>query len=147
MWLAGTRLGFLGELARDGLKKFSLRQPATIAELDLDALGAAAELVPQHANQSPYPAIARDLNVIVDEQLTWAALAGTIRGSAGDYLESLEYRETYRDPQRDGGGKKRLLFSITLRSGERTLTGEEADTIRQRVESACENQHGAVLVR
>lgn len=140
-------LGFLGEVSRDGLRRFGLRQPATVAELNLGVLAEGAELVPQHADQSPYPAIARDLNLIVDEGLTWAELSRTIRESAGENLESLDYRETYRDPQRDGAGRKRLLFSITLRSGERTLTSEEADEIRQLVEKACEKAHAAVLVK
>ncbi len=145
--LDGRRLGFLGEVAREGLKEFSLRQPTTIAELDLDELVRRAELIPQYREQSPYPAMVRDLNLIVPERLTWAELADTIRSHAGPFLESLTYRETYRDPKRDGPGKKRLLFSITLRSGERTLTGEEADAIRVDVEKACEQRHSAVLVR
>ena len=62
-------------------------------------------------------------------------------------LEAVEFRETYRDPQqKDGQGKKRLIFSIVLRSPERTLTNEEADEIREQIVSACSQQHAAVLL-
>ena len=67
--------------------------------------------------------------------------------AAGDKLESVKYLDTYRDPSgKDGPNKKRLLFSMSLRSFERTLTGEEADEIRNRVVKATGEQQGAVLL-
>ena len=142
----GQRLGFLGEVAPAGLKQFGLRAPTTIAELDLSVLGVLAELIPQYSAPIAFPAIDRDLNLIVDEAVRWSTLAETVRKSAGACLESLQYRETYRDAEKDGRGKKRLLFSITVRSAERTLTNEEADQIRQAVVAACRQEHGAVLL-
>jgi phenylalanyl-tRNA synthetase beta chain len=144
--LNGELVGYLGEVSKDGLKQFGLRAPATIAELKLSVLAKIARLIPKYAELSPYPPIERDLNLIVDEPVRWSALAETVTNSAGDCLEGLSYRETYRDPQKDGPGKKRLLFSITLRSGQRTLTNEEADQIRQRVVDACQQTHRAVLL-
>ncbi len=142
----GDSLGLLGEVTPAGLKRFGLRASTTIAELNLSVLAGIAQLVPKHSEQSPYPAIERDLNLIVDESVRWAALAETVEGSAGDCLESVSYQETYRDPKTDGAGKKRMLFSITLRSGQRTLTNEEADQIRQQVVDACHQKHRAVLL-
>lgn len=142
----GQLLGYLGEVSSAGQKQFGLRVSTTVAEVDLAVLARVAELVPQHVDQSPYPAIERDLNLIVAEEVLWGDMADSVRSSAGECLEELLYRETYRDPKRDGAGKKRQLFSITLRSAERTLTNEEADQIRDRVVNACQQQHGAVLL-
>jgi phenylalanyl-tRNA synthetase beta chain len=61
-------------------------------------------------------------------------------------LETLQFQEVYRDKKKDGADKKRLLFSITLRSSERTLTSEEADQTRDQVVCACRDKHGAVLL-
>jgi len=144
--IQGQCLGYLGELSVEGWKQTGLRAGATIAEIRLSDLVGLADLIPKYAEQSPYPAIDRDLNLIVDESVRWAALEATVQQSAGECLESLGYQETYRDPKKDGAGKKRLLFSITLRSGERTLTNEEADLIRQQVVDACKRDHGAVLL-
>jgi phenylalanyl-tRNA synthetase beta chain len=139
-------LGYLGEVSAGGLKQFGLRGAASVLEVNLQALLASAELVPQQQPLSDYPAISRDLNLIVDESLQWAQLESTIRQAAGELLESLQFQEVYRDTKKDGAGKKRLLYSITLRSPERTLTNEEADEIRDRVISACSEQHQAVLL-
>ena len=78
-------------------------------------------LVPQQQPLSDFPAIVRDLNLIVDESVRWADMAATIRATVGPLLESLQFQEVYRDKKKDGADKKRLLFSITLRSPERTL--------------------------
>jgi phenylalanyl-tRNA synthetase beta chain len=142
----GQTLGFLGEVSDAGLDRFGLRAPATVAELRFDRLAHFAQLVPKHAELSPYPAISLDLNMIVEESIRWSQLAATARDAGGDCVEHVEYQETYRDPSKDGAGKKRLLFSVTLRSAERTLTGEEAEAIRDRMVAACGKQHGARLL-
>ena len=142
----GQCLGFLGELSAAGLQQAGLRSPATVAEIRMPVLVELANLIPKYAEQSPYPAIERDLNLIVDEAVRWASLAETVQQSVGECLESLRYQEIYRDPKKDGTGKKRLLFSITLRSRQRTLTNEEADQIRQHIVDACHQSHGAVLL-
>jgi phenylalanyl-tRNA synthetase beta chain len=144
--LNGTTFGYLGELATEAAKQFSLRSPTTVAELNIEILEVAANLIPQYREESSFPAIARDLNMIVDESFRWADLAKTVARAVGDYLEELTYQETYRSPQQDGPGKKRLLFSLTLRSHQRTMTNEEADQIRQRVVEACQQAHGAKLL-
>jgi phenylalanyl-tRNA synthetase beta chain len=144
--LSGYRLGFLGEVSVAGQKAFNLRGPATVLEIDLDLVTRLARLATTYAPQSPYPTIARDLNLIVAEAVRWADLAATVRAATGPDLERLEYLDTYRDPQKDGPETKRLHFSFTLRAADRTLTGPEADTIRDAVVAACEQRHGARLL-
>jgi len=142
----GETLGYLGEVSADGLKRFDLRTPATVAELKMSVLDQVACLIPQHADQSPFPAIAQDLNLIVDEWIRWSQIEATVRNAGGNCLEDVQYRETYRDPEKDGPGRKRLLLSITLRSSDRTLTGEEAESIRDQIVAACGKEHAAVLL-
>jgi len=144
--LDGHRLGFLGAVSQSGLKTFGLRGATTILELDIGVLAGIAQLIPQAAPLSQFPAMERDLNLIVDEAIRWADLAGTVRTAAGDMLEKLDYLSTYRDPQKDGPNTKRLHFSLTLRSKERTMTSEEADQIRDNVVAAAAKAHSARLL-
>jgi phenylalanyl-tRNA synthetase beta chain len=147
LMLGGELLGYLGEVNRDGLSRFSLREPAAVAEVKIAKLSSIARLVPKYARQSPYPAIDRDLNLVVAEAVRWSDVAGTVRGAAGLYLESLQYRDTYRsekDPQL-GPGNKSLLMSLNFRSPDGTLTSAEVDAIRDQVVKACQTAHGAQL--
>jgi len=144
--LDGERLGFLGELSPGALKAFNLRGAAAVLEIDMSILAERAKLVTKYSPQSPYPTMARDLNLIVAESVRWAELAATAREAAGSDLEKLEYLDTYRDPHKDGEGTKRAHFSFTLRAQDRTLTGPEADEIRDAVVEACKQRHGAKLL-
>lgn len=139
-------LGYLGQVSSRGVKQFGLRLKATVTELDLGVLVSVANLVPRHEPLSEYPSISRDLNLVVDESVKWAELKSTIGEATGPLLETLKFQEVYRDTKKDGAGKKRLFFSITLRSSEQTLTNEQADEIRARVVGACSRQYNATLL-
>ncbi|HEV3136945.1 MAG TPA: phenylalanine--tRNA ligase subunit beta [Pirellulales bacterium] len=138
-------LGYLGEVAPDGLKRFELRSPSTIAEIKLSTLLEIAELIPQYHKLPAFPAVARDLNLVVDEQVRWSDMAKTVQQAATPTVESICFQDVYRDPDRLGAGKKSLLFTLVLRSSEGTLTNDEADQIRSRVVEACQTAHGAQL--
>jgi phenylalanyl-tRNA synthetase beta chain len=140
----GETLGYVGRLRGDALGQFDLRGDATVAEIRVAPLVEMAELVPRCMPQSPYPAVSRDLNLVVDEAVRWADLAATVRQHGGPCFESLEYRDTYRDPERLGD-KKSLLLSIALRWPEGTLTSQQADEVRDRIVAACRARHGAEL--
>jgi phenylalanyl-tRNA synthetase beta chain len=132
-------------LLPEALKRFELRGPTTVAEVKLLPLVVAANLVPRHVPLSPYPAVARDLNLVVDEAVRWADVAATVRAHCGPYFEGLQYRDTYRDAQRLGPGKKSLLLSISLRWEQGTMTNQQADEIRDQIVAACREKHGAEL--
>ncbi|MEX2141861.1 MAG: phenylalanine--tRNA ligase subunit beta [Pirellulales bacterium] len=143
--LGGERIGFLGEVSAAGLKEFELRGAATVAEVHVAVLEQVARLIPQAGDLPPYPAVSRDLNLVVEEAVSWGAVEQTVRASAGPELEQIKYLDTYRDQQRLGQGKKSLLFSMVLRSREGTLTSGAADQVRDAVLAQCAKQHGAKL--
>ena len=144
--LNGEVAGVLGEVSAAGLKKLDLREPAIVAELKLTPLTKAAVLVPQYVPTPAYPAMERDINLVVDEQVRWSDLAATVRGCGDGLVESFDLKgEPYRDEKRLGPGKKSLLVTLQLRSPQRTLTNVEADDLRTRVVEACAKSHGATL--
>ncbi len=146
LMLNGQWFGILGQLHEAGRKKFELRHTATIAELRMELLVELTELVPQYRAESVFPAIRRDLNLIVDEDVRWASLSQTVSMACGDLLDGLDFREIFRDTTKDGADKKRLFFSFNLRARDRTLTREEAEAVSSRVVQACSERHGAVLL-
>lgn len=138
--LNGTTLGYLGEVSREGLARFDLRGSTTVAEIDLEPLIAAAELIQRVTPLSNFPPVSRDLNVVFDERVRWADVKQIVRTTGGDVLEQVTFQEVWRDPERLGKGKKSLLFSVTLRSATGTLTSEEADAVRDRIVAELEKQ-------
>jgi phenylalanyl-tRNA synthetase beta chain len=143
--LAGDVFGYLGQLRGEVLKPLGLRGPSVVAEIKLSLLVRLANLVPRSQPLPPYPAVDRDLNLVVDESVRWADVAATVEKTAEAHFEALAYRDTYRDPQRLGPGKKSLLLTLTLRSKKGTLTNQEADGVRDAIVAACGAQFGAQL--
>lgn len=143
--IAGERLGYLGEVRPEVRKKFDLREGTTAAEVRIAALEKVAVLVPRAASLSEFPAISRDLNLVVDERVRWSDLEATVKSAAGVDLERIQYRDTYRDRERLGAGKKSQLLTVVFRGASGTLAGAEADQIRDQIVAACQSAHGAVL--
>ncbi len=143
--LDGHLLGYVGRLREQSLKRFELRAPTTVAEVKLSLLVKAANLIRPYVPQPPYPAVSRDLNLVVDESIRWADVAATVRANCGQCFEDLQYCDTYRDAERLGPDKKSLLMTITFRSKEGTMTSQQADQLRDRIVTACRAKHGAQL--
>ena len=79
-----------------------------------------------------FPAVTRDLNLVVDESVRWADVAATVRSGGRALRRSRSsFRTSIATAERLGAGKKSLLFTLTLRSREGTLTNDEADQIRR----------------
>lgn len=143
--LGGERLGFLGELSAAGRKQFELREGSSVAELGVERLLAAAVLVPKTQPISQFPSIERDLNLVVGDDVRWDDVERVVRAAAGELLARLDYRDTYRNVERLGAGRKSVLLSIELRDSQGTLTGAQADEVRDRIVGACRQQLAAEL--
>jgi phenylalanyl-tRNA synthetase beta chain len=144
--LNGQRWGWLGELDREceGIRDLKLRDPLTVAEVDLEPLNAIADLDPQARPIPQQPAVARDLNFILNDDVTWLQLEETVRSAGGEHLESVSFVEQYRG-KHIPAGKKSYVLSVRYRAADRTLTGEEVDAAQQRIIATCEERLGATL--
>ena len=63
-------------------RSFDLRGGSTMAEFKLNTLCEIAELVPQYRQPPVFPAVTRDLNLVVDESVVWADISLTVRKAA-----------------------------------------------------------------
>ncbi len=138
-------LGYVGLISPATQAAMSLEQSVAAAEIDVDALTASLQEVRTAGRVSLFPAMIRDLNFIVDEGTQWASVSQACTQSAGPLLQKVDYRETYRDAQKDGAGKKRLLLSLHFQSLDRTLTSDEVDVDVARIIAACGQQFDARL--
>ena len=142
--LQGAHLGFLGEVSAAARDALELREPCTAAELELGVLEARAVLVPSYRPLPPFPAVSRDLSLVVPQSLAWSELASVVTGAAGASLESIDFLDTFQ-----GGtvaaGKQSLHFGLRFRHPERTLTGEEVETAVKAIVDACATQFDATL--
>jgi phenylalanyl-tRNA synthetase beta chain len=144
--LDGQLLGVVGLVAKKTQTAMALDQPCAAAELNIDLLAANLQEVRRAERVSLFPSVSRDLNFVVDEAVQWAQFELACRTAAGSLLQEVRYQETYRDTQKDGPGKKRLLLSLHFQSLERTLTSDEVDAEVAQIIAACGQRCDAQLL-
>lgn len=144
--LDSNPIGYLGQVSKQLQQKLKLPGQTCVAELSLPAIFQGAQLVPQFQPVSPFPMISRDLNLIVSEAVRWIDLETSTRAAGGAVLACVRYQETYRAPEKDGEGTKRILFSVDLQRQNGTLTGSEADDTIEAIVQQCQQDHAARLL-
>ncbi len=124
--LNGAEIGWLGLLAGAQRQRWRMQEPVALAELNLEAVLAATSRQAPLQPLPAYPAIARDIAMVVAEHVSHGDVEAVIRAVAPPELTAVELFDIYRD-KRLGGGRKSLAYSLVYRSAERTLTDEEAN--------------------
>lgn len=136
-----------GEVAGTWLRLYDIKQPVFYAELDWEACAAAALQVARSFSPLPrYPAIRRDLAIVVEENVPYADIERIARASADVRLRDVNLFDIYRD-ERIGTGKKSYAVAFTFRDEERTLTDEDADATVERIIASVERELGATIRR
>lgn len=118
----GEVVGHVGALHPQLLKALDITKSVFVFEVDLQKV--IIGTVPAFRPLSKFPEVTRDLAILVDKDVTAAALKAEIRASAGDYLKNLKVFDVYSgegiDPKR-----KSLAFSLTFQHPSRTLNEDE----------------------
>ncbi len=130
IWRGERAVGWLGAIHPEHQRRLDLTYPVVVFELETKA--GLASPIPEYREISRYPAIRRDIAVIVDEAVTVNALRGAVTQSAGALLNDLTVLSVYRGKQFEKG-KKSIALGLQLQDTSRTLTDNEADAIVARV--------------
>jgi phenylalanyl-tRNA synthetase beta chain len=141
----GRSLGWLGELDPRYRKRMDLDVAALAFELDLSALGSTR---PALRSVSPprFPSVSRDISFWIDVDVTSDRQRAAFRAAEQPLLRELAVCEDFRDPKYAPAGKKGMLWSLTYRADDRTLTDAEVDAAHAKVLEALKKQF-AVAVR
>jgi phenylalanyl-tRNA synthetase beta subunit len=91
-----------------------------------------------------YPAVTRDIAMLVDKTVPVADIENVIKKASGKMLESLQLFDVYEGKQIPEG-KKSVAYSAIYRSADRSLTGDEVQKVFDKVVKNLENQIGAQL--
>jgi phenylalanyl-tRNA synthetase beta chain len=142
--LGEIHLGYVGEVDADQLETFELRGACSAAEIEFGVLMQQAQLVPRYRLLPPFPAVVRDLSLVLARSLSWADLRAAVVEAAGSNLTTIEYLDTFQ-----GGNlaedEQSVHFSMTFRHPDRTLTGEEVERAVKAVVDACSTRFRAKL--
>jgi phenylalanyl-tRNA synthetase beta chain len=140
----GATLGTIGELHPRVVKKLDAPTGVFLFQLDVEALQKAAALVPQATALSKFPAVLRDLAVVVPAELGSDKVRDVILEVGKPLVEDAQIFDVYTGAQ-VGEGKKNLAYALRYRSPEKTLTDAEVTEAHSRVVAEVSKRLGGSL--
>lgn len=127
-----TVLGILGEVHPAVQKNYGIGTKTYVAKFNIPEMMKCAVTEVSYQPLPKFPAAARDLSVICDDEIPVAELEKAIKGAVGKILEKVTLFDVYKGEQIEKG-KKSVSYSITMRSHDGTLTDEQADSAMKKV--------------
>lgn len=142
IFVNGEAIGFMGALHPEASRALELPKTAFVFEILLDAV--LQGTVPAFSPVSKFPAVSRDLAVLVARDLPVADLQAAIGAEAGEHLKNLKVFDVYSgegiDPQR-----KSIAFNLTFQHPSRTLNEDEINNPMANIVKRLENDFDARL--
>lgn len=126
----GEVLGTIGEIHPDVSENYDIDARVYMGQLDFDKIIELVNFDKKYKQLPKYPAMNRDIAVIVDEDILFGDIEKIIKNHGGELLEEIQLFDIYRGDQIPKG-KKSIAFSITYRSHERTLREKEINDIQE----------------
>ena len=144
VYVNGQEIGVLGQIHPLVAANYGVDTELFCAELKFDALFAARGADPVYAPLPKFPAVTRDIAVLVDAAITVGALEDCILTAAKGLLKDVKLFDIYNGANLPKG-KKSVAFNLILRADDRSLTAQEADDEVKAVLEALEKNLGATL--
>lgn len=157
IYKADKAVGWIGTLHPGVAKDLDVKSTSILFELEAEAISAAK--VPEFKVLSKFPAIRRDIAIIIDDETNSSVIINSIRETLKKPLMSADSNKNVLTEQSSiavelfdvyigegiGEGKKSLAISLTLQEQSRTLKDDEIDILIQAVLNDLDEQHGAKL--
>jgi phenylalanyl-tRNA synthetase beta chain len=122
----GRKIGTTGRLSEKIVSSYKFRQPVYVLELDLSALLTSQEKVVQYASLPRYPAVVRDLSLLVSRSVTVGEIMRAVSDRGVAECRGVKLVGTYEGTNVPSG-KRSVTLRIEYRSDERTLRDEEVE--------------------
>ncbi len=139
-----TNLGYIGEIHPDTAEAYDISGRTVVCELDINAVINAGNDDVKVKDIPKYPAVQRDLAVVMDRSQQAGPLIGEIKNVGGVLLESCEIFDIYEGAQL-GENKKSVAFSLAFRAEDRTLVDEDINKLFDKIVKALEKKFDAKL--
>lgn len=140
--LDGADIGVVGEIHPRWQQKYELAGPVVAFEIDLASLQATP--MPAYRESSRFPAVVRDIALVLPQTCEVQALLDALQAAAPEYVREIRLFDVYQ-----GKGiapeSKSLAFRITMQDTRKTLADTDADSAIADLLKVASERFGAVL--
>jgi phenylalanyl-tRNA synthetase beta chain len=138
------RVGIAGQVSSEQAKAIDSPHPILFAEINLPTHSAG---VPTFREIDKFPAITRDIAMIVPENLAHEKILETILTANEPLLARVELFDVFGGEQAKnfGAEKKSMAYALTYRDKTRTLTNEEITVVHAKIRERLQRELGVEL--
>ena len=143
IYIDGEFIGFVGEVHPTLAKEYNLDR-VYVFELDLQKVMELSKDPEVYEPVSKFPAIKRDIALLVAEDIQNSDIIKTIKENGGANLASVNIFDVYAGEKIDLGFKS-LAYTLTFENKERTLTDDEVNKAFDKVVNKLQENYKAVI--
>jgi phenylalanyl-tRNA synthetase beta chain len=127
-----SRVATVGELHPECARDFELDGPLALVSVDVDALDRAGRATVRYREVSRFPAVSRDLAVLLARDVEAGAVAEAMREAGGEALQSVRVFDRFAG-RGVPDGKVSVAYRLVFQRTDRTLTEPEVSQAMERV--------------
>jgi phenylalanyl-tRNA synthetase beta chain len=143
--VSGVTVGQVGQVASEVLERYDLgADNVYLFELNMEALMEEIRRTPTFVPFAKYPAVLRDMSLVVEKELESAKIREIIEREGGALIESVILYDLYEGGKM-GPSEKALTFRIRYRSREGTLDGKDINRLHETIVERIESETGGRL--
>ncbi len=144
VWLGDKPCGRLGLVAGRVREEWRLADPVSVMELLTDMVSQRVFDIPVGRTPSVYPAVDRDVAMVVNQTVTHEAVLRVIQRAAPPELADVRLFDVF-EHERLGPGRKSMAYSMTYRSREKTLTDEAVNRLHEAIKKVLRDELAAEI--
>ena len=137
-------IGTIGEVNPLLATNYDISQRVLFAEVNIDKIVKYARNVKKYTPIPKFPAVERDIAMIVDETVEVGQIQKIIEKKAKKLLEEAKLFDVYRS-EKIGNDKKSIAYALKFRVPDRTLTDDEINVVMKEIIEELEKQLNAEL--
>lgn len=130
--IGDTVIGYMGEVHPEVADTYNIGTKAYIAVLDVLELEKHADFEVKYEGVAKYPAITRDISLVMKKQVLAGEVEAVIRENGGKLLEAYHLFDVYEGEQL-GADEKSLAYSIRFRAADRTLEDKDVTAVMDKI--------------
>ena len=133
----------IGKVADATLQQFDIKQPIFFINFNWDKIMELANKVKlEFVEISKFPAVQRDIAIVVDKSLTFEAIEKATKGANIKKMTSLNLFDIF-ESEKLGAGKKSMAINFTFLDTEKTLTDKEIDAMMAKITATYQKELNA----
>lgn len=142
--IGDKEVGYLAQLHPQTAKAYNLAANTFVFEVNMEAIFALPEKEVVQKPLPKYPSVARDIALVVKEEVTNEEICQMIRQSSKAYLTHIKLFDIYRGKGIEEGYKS-MAYQLTYQNPEATLVDDEVNTDFEKIKDGLRDQLSAVI--